>query len=101
MKLATLVQTSAEVGQTSRRLEKTAKLAALLRQLSGDEVAIAVGFLVGWPRQGKIGVGWRRWRRRARCRRRATQRWSFLTSMQSSVGFRRRRGKDRQRGDLN
>src|SRR5688500_11717585 len=58
MKLATLVQTSAEVGQTSRRLEKTAKLAALLRQLSGDEVAIAVGFLVGWPRQGKIGVGW-------------------------------------------
>src|SRR5688572_4964679 len=58
MKLATLVQTSAEVGQTSRRLEKTAKLAALLRQLNGDEVAIAVGFLIGWPRQGRIGVGW-------------------------------------------
>jgi DNA ligase-1 len=58
MQLATLVQTSAEVGQSSRRLEKTAKLAALLRQLRGEEVAMAIGFLVGWPRQGKIGVGW-------------------------------------------
>jgi DNA ligase-1 len=58
MKLATLVSTSAEVAGTSRRLEKTAKLAALLGELSGDDVAIAVGFLIGWPRQGKIGVGW-------------------------------------------
>jgi DNA ligase-1 len=58
MTLATLVQTSAEVGTTSRRLEKTAKLAALLRQLQGDDVAIAIGFLIGWPRQGRIGVGW-------------------------------------------
>ncbi len=62
MKLATLVATSAEVAATSRRLEarldKTAKLATLLRELSGEDVAIAVGFLVGWPRQGKIGVGW-------------------------------------------
>ena len=58
MKLATLVATSAEVAAASRRLDKTAKLAALLTELSGDEVAIAVGFLVGWPRQGKIGVGW-------------------------------------------
>ena len=58
MKFTRLVATSAEVAATSRRLEKTAKLAALLGDLSGDEVAIAVGFLVGWPRQGKIGVGW-------------------------------------------
>ena len=58
MKLATLVATSAEVAAASRRLDKTAKLAALLRELSGDDVAIAVGFLIGWPRQGKIGVGW-------------------------------------------
>ena len=58
MKLATLVGACGEVGETSRRLEKTAKLAVLLRQLTGDEVAIAVGFLMGWPRQGKIGVGW-------------------------------------------
>ena len=58
MKLARLVATSSEVGATSRRLEKTAKLAALLSELNGDNVAIAVGFLIGWPRQGKIGVGW-------------------------------------------
>ena len=58
MQLATLVATSADVAATSRRLEKTAKLAALLRQLDGDDIAIAVGFLIGWPRQGKIGVGW-------------------------------------------
>src|SRR5688572_15008672 len=58
MKLSALVATSAEVAATSRRLEKTAKLAALLGELSGDEVAIAIGFLIGWPRQGKIGVGW-------------------------------------------
>jgi DNA ligase-1 len=58
MKLAALVTTSREVAATSARLEKTAKLASFLSQLSGDDVAIAVGFLIGWPRQGKIGVGW-------------------------------------------
>ena len=58
MKLATLVATSAAVGATSKRLEKTAKLATLLGELSGDDIAIAIGFLIGWPRQGKIGVGW-------------------------------------------
>lgn len=58
MKLATLVKTSGEVAATSRRLEKTAKLATLLGALSRDEIAIAVGFLIGWPRQGRIGVGW-------------------------------------------
>jgi DNA ligase-1 len=58
MKLSTLVATSTEVAASSRRLDKTAKLAALLKELSGDDVAIAVGFLIGWPRQGKIGIGW-------------------------------------------
>jgi DNA ligase-1 len=58
MKLFRLVVTSAQVAATSRRLEKISKLATLLGQLSGDDVAIAVGFLIGWPRQGKIGVGW-------------------------------------------
>jgi DNA ligase-1 len=58
MKLGTLVATSSEVAAASRRLVKTGKLTALLGQLSGDDIAIAVGFLVGWPRQGKIGVGW-------------------------------------------
>ena len=58
MKLDTLVQTSRAVAASSGRLEKIASLAGLLKQLSGEEVAIAIGFLVGWPRQGKLGVGW-------------------------------------------
>jgi DNA ligase-1 len=58
MKLAELVQTSAAVASTAGRLEKIAKLAALLASLPPDDVPIAVGFLIGWPRQGKLGVGW-------------------------------------------
>jgi DNA ligase-1 len=58
MKLAELVQTSTAVGSTAGRLEKISKLAALLKQLDPDEVPIAIGFLTGWPRQGRIGIGW-------------------------------------------
>jgi DNA ligase-1 len=58
VKLDALVQTSKAVAASSGRLEKIAKLAAFLKQVSADEVAIAIGFLTGWPRQGKIGAGW-------------------------------------------
>lgn len=58
MKLNSLVQTSQAVAAVSGRLEKIATLAAFLRQLSPDEVALAIGFLIGWPRQGRLGVGW-------------------------------------------
>jgi DNA ligase-1 len=58
MKLNDLVLTSKLVADTSGRLEKIALLARLLKQLSPNEVPIAVGFLTGWPRQGKVGVGW-------------------------------------------
>src|SRR5687768_11428878 len=58
MKLIELVRTSTTVGATAGRLEKISKLAALLKQLEADEVPIAIGFLTGWPRQGRIGVGW-------------------------------------------
>src|SRR5438477_6580955 len=58
MKLEELVQVSASVAGSSGRLEKTSKLAALLSRLSPDEIPIAVGFFIGWPRQGRIGVGW-------------------------------------------
>jgi DNA ligase-1 len=58
MKLEELVQVSAAVASTPGRLEKISKLAALLARLTPDEVPIAVGFLTGWPRQGKLGVGW-------------------------------------------
>jgi DNA ligase-1 len=58
MRLHDLVQVSSSVAATSGRLEKISKLASLLSRLLPDEVPIAVGFLIGWPRQGKLGVGW-------------------------------------------
>lgn len=58
MLLRDLVQTSTTVAATSSRLVKIATLADVLRQASAGEVAIAIGFLTGSPRQGKLGVGW-------------------------------------------
>ena len=51
MQFDELVQTSAAVAATSSRLEKVAKLAALLRRAPLDEVATVIGFLIGFPRQ--------------------------------------------------
>jgi DNA ligase 1 len=56
--LADLVATSDEVAATSRRSAKVATLADLLRRLEASEVEAAVGFLVGRPRQGRVGIGW-------------------------------------------
>ena len=53
-----LVLTSARIADTSSRLKKVGLLATLLRGLEPDEVAIALGFLTGGARQGKIGIGW-------------------------------------------
>jgi DNA ligase-1 len=58
MRLEEIVSTSAAVAATSGRLKKIAALADLLKRLEPDEVPVAIGFLTGWPRQGKIGVGW-------------------------------------------
>src|SRR5213079_42149 len=58
MKLEELVKVSASVAATPGRLEKISRLAALLSRLLPEEIPIAVGFLIGWPRQGRIGVGW-------------------------------------------
>jgi DNA ligase 1 len=58
MKLQELVQVSAAVAGTSGRLDKIAKLAALLTRIPPDEIPTAIGFLIGWPRQGRVGVGW-------------------------------------------
>src|SRR3954462_11855235 len=58
MKLDELVEASAAVAATSGRLEKISRLASLLGSLPPDDAPIAIGFLVGWPRQGKLGVGW-------------------------------------------
>ena len=55
---ADVVDASAAVAATSARSAKTAALAELLRRLDADEVPIAVGFLTGAPRQGRVGVGY-------------------------------------------
>jgi len=56
--LDAVVTVSAEVAGTSSRSRKIAVLADLLRALEPDEVAPAVGFLSGAPRQGRVGVGY-------------------------------------------
>ncbi|MEO8448849.1 MAG: ATP-dependent DNA ligase [Gemmatimonadota bacterium] len=58
MHLAELVAVSQTVAETGGRLDKIARLAALLGRLEPDEIEIAIGFLTGWPRQGRIGIGW-------------------------------------------
>jgi DNA ligase-1 len=56
--LADVVAASGELTDTSSRSRKIAILSELLRRLDADEVPIAVGFLSGVPRQGRVGVGY-------------------------------------------
>ncbi len=58
MRFVDLATVSEHVAATTKRGEKTSLLAALLRSLTPDEAAVAVGLLTGQPRQGRIGVGW-------------------------------------------
>ena len=58
MRFGELVATSERVAGTAGRRDKVAILAGLLAALAPAEVEAAVGFLVGWPRQGRVGVGW-------------------------------------------
>jgi DNA ligase 1 len=57
MTFAELVEVSRRVTETSRRTEKTERLAGLLRRLSPEEIEPAVAFLAGAARQGRIGIG--------------------------------------------
>ena len=57
MLLNDLVETSQRVGETRKRLAKIDMLADCLRQAGPDLIEIAVGFLTGEPRQGRIGIG--------------------------------------------
>ncbi|OMH23556.1 ATP-dependent DNA ligase [Tersicoccus phoenicis] len=59
MLLDDVVTTATAVTATRSRLAKVDALAALLRRLEPGDVAPAVGFLIGRPRQGRVGVGWR------------------------------------------
>jgi DNA ligase-1 len=56
--LGEVVSASREVAETSSRSRKVAILAELLTRLDPSEVALAVGFLSGVPRQGRVGVGY-------------------------------------------
>ncbi len=53
-----LVAASQRVASTTKRSEKVAALAELLRATPPDEIEAAIGLLVGEPRQGRLGVGW-------------------------------------------
>ncbi|TML99935.1 MAG: ATP-dependent DNA ligase [Actinobacteria bacterium] len=55
---ADVVTASKLVSETSSRSRKIAILAELLRELEASEVPIAVAFLSGVPRQGRVGIGY-------------------------------------------
>lgn len=57
MLLQGLVAASATVAEASSRLVKIGRLATLLQRLTPAEVEIAIAFLSGEPRQGRIGIG--------------------------------------------
>jgi DNA ligase-1 len=57
MLLRDLVATSASVAEATGRLAKIGQLADLLRRLAPEEIEIAIGFLSGEPRQGRMGIG--------------------------------------------
>ena len=58
MELQALADTSRCVAETSRRLEKVTLLAEFLRRLEPEEIPIAISYLSGNLRQGKIGIGY-------------------------------------------
>lgn len=58
MLLAEVVETSRRVAGTPRRLEKVGALAQLLGRVHGAEIDIAVSYLSGQIRQGRIGAGY-------------------------------------------
>jgi DNA ligase-1 len=58
MLLASVVETSLRVADTTKRLEKIDLLSRLIRRLSPPEIEIVVLFLSGQIRQGRIGIGY-------------------------------------------
>jgi DNA ligase-1 len=58
MVLDRIVTASRAISSTSKRLEKTDVLASLLRELHPDEIQVAVAYLSGSTRQGRIGIGY-------------------------------------------
>ena len=58
MKFHDVVETSRRISATGLRLEKISILSEFLRSLAPDEVPVAVDYLCGKLRQGKIGIGY-------------------------------------------
>jgi DNA ligase 1 len=58
VRLVDLVETSAAVAGVSGRREKTARLADLLARLDAGDVEVAIAYLSGATRQGRLGVGY-------------------------------------------
>lgn len=58
MQLCEVVEASNRIAATRSRKVKIDTLAQLLTTATSDELPVAVGFLTGEPRQGKIGIGW-------------------------------------------
>ena len=58
MLLQGLADVSDAVAHTRSRLQKTDRLAELLRRLRPEEIRIAVAFLSGALPQGRVGLGW-------------------------------------------
>jgi DNA ligase-1 len=56
--LTEIVEVSRAVSSTRARSKKIEVLADTLRRLTPEEAPIAVSFLTGRPRQGRLGVGW-------------------------------------------
>jgi len=52
-----LVETSVALAATAKRSQKISRLAELLSRADGDELPVAVAFLTGAPRQGRLGIG--------------------------------------------
>ncbi len=59
MLFSDVVETSAAVGGTRSRKEKSAALAAVLGRAAPEEVEPVTGWLAGELRQGRVGTGWR------------------------------------------
>lgn len=59
MQFSEVVETSRLVAAASARSAKRDLLAELLRRCTPEDAAVVVPFLVGAPRQGRIGIGWR------------------------------------------
>ena len=58
MLLNDIVETSRRVGEVSARLAKIDLLAACLKRARAGEIDIAIAWLSGGPRQGRIGLGY-------------------------------------------